>query len=237
MPARITECREPGCNRQPLDQAIFCGEHISKSRRCKATRAGSKGTQRCKKAAMYGLEVCATHGGSFPQAQAQSDRAVVLTQMQRFVRPFEGDLNPFTAFEMEMRRTLGRIAWYDEQLAALKDSKDLIWGLTKEERIHAAEFTGTNKTYEARLHTLEEAQRWERRHFLDLEKVWLAAGFEREKIDLFKDQEARLLKVVMRAIKALGLDPDNDDVRMTLSAVFLEGEPAMPDYLALPSAE
>lgn len=235
MPARITECRHPGCTKQPLDQAIFCGEHISQSRRCKATKASSKGTLRCKKQAMYGLEVCATHGGSLPQAKAQSERAVVLTSMQRFVRPYEGDLNPFTAFENEMRRTLGRIAWYDEQLALLKSSDDLIWGLTKEERIHAAEFTGKNKTYEARLHLLEEAQRWERKHFLDLERVWLAAGFEREKIDLFKAQEERLLKVVLKAIAALGLDPEDEDVRGTLSRVFLEGEPDKPDYLALPA--
>jgi hypothetical protein len=234
MPPRITECREEGCTKQPLDQAIFCLEHLNKKRRCKATRAGTKGTQRCKKPALVGLEVCERHGGSFPQPQEQSARAVVLTQMQRFVRPFEGDLNPFVAFEMEMRRTLGRIAWYDEQLALLKDADDLIWGKTKEEVVTAAEFTGTNRTYEARLHLLEEAQRWERKHFIELERIWLAAGFEREKIDLFKAQETRLLKVVIRAIKELGLDPEDDDVRGTLSRVFLDGE-HQPDYLALPA--
>lgn len=234
MPARITECREDGCTKPPIDQAIFCADHLNKSRRCKATKAGSKGTLRCKKAALVGLEVCERHGGSFPQAQAQSGRAVVLTQMQRFVRPYEGDLNPFTAFEMEIRRTLGRIAWYDEQLSKLASEDDLIWGKTKEERVHAAEFTGTNTTYEARLHLLEEAQRWERKHLVELERIWLAAGFEREKLDLFKAQETRLLAVVLRAVKELGLDPNNDDVRDTLSRVFLQGEPAKPDYLALP---
>jgi len=230
MPPRITECRHEGCTEPPLDQAIFCGTHIGMTRRCKATRAGSGKKQRCKKPALVGLEVCERHGGSFPQAQKQSGKAVALTTMQRFVRPYEGDLNPITAFEMEFRRTLGRIEWYDEQLALLNSEEDLIWGVTKEEHISAGEFPGTNTTKEARVNILEEMQRWERKHLLDLEKVWINAGLEREKLDLMRSHMGRFRQIVDRVVTALGHDPHDPETRATLAAIFAQGEE--PRHLA-----
>ena len=147
--------------------------------------------------------------------------------MQRFVRPYEGDLNPITAFEMEFRRTLGRIAWYDEQLALLASEEDLIWGRTKKERIGAGEFTGVNTTYEARVNILEEMQRWERKHLLDLEKVWINAGLEQERLSMLKAYSTRVRTYIERAFEALGLDLSDPRVLDALKHVSDEG-PIVP---------
>jgi hypothetical protein len=212
-------CKDPSCERPALDQAVYCGEHVGERRRCKKTRVIEGRTQRCKKPALIGLDVCEKHGGRFPQSQALSQRSKALTVMQRFVRPFEGDLNPISAFEMEFRRTLGRIAWYDEALAALGDEKDLIWGLTKHERGTNAEGLISVKTYEARVNILEEMQRWERKHLVDLEKVWIGAGLEQRRLDLLSTYVGQVQKMVERAFEHMGLDMSDPRVKEAILAV------------------
>lgn len=228
MPARITECRHEGCTTAPLDAAIFCARHIDAKRQCKATKAGSDPKIRCKKPALIGLEVCERHGGSFPQAQAQSDKAQSLATMARFTRPYEGDLNVLSAFEMEFRRTLGRIEWYDEQMMALKSAKDLIWGQTKQEVGFDGEGHKDVKTYEARANILLDLQWRERKHLLDMEKVWIGAGLEQQRLDLMKSQVARFRSLLMRALDAIGVDTTDPAILERLGSVFEEGEPARP---------
>ena len=212
-------CRHENCNRPTLDQSLFCSEHVGAKRRCKRVRVVDGKEQRCKKQALYGLEVCERHGGRFPNSQKMSEKARTLTSMQRFVRPYEGDLDPVRAFEMEFRRCLGRIAWYDEQLAALKSEEDLIWGRTKYES--AGGFEGSpNVVYEARINLLEEMQRWERKHLLDMEKVWIGAGLEARKLDLMRSYVDRTFELTERALVALGLDPKDRRVREVMRQVF-----------------
>lgn len=218
------QCKEPSCEAWALDQAVYCAAHVGKRRRCKFRRSVDGIEQRCKKQALIGLDVCERHGGRFPQSQALSQRSKALSVMQRFVKPYEGVLNPINAFEMEFRRTLGRIAWYDEQLSLLSSEEDLIWGLTKQEDIGAGEFTGTNTIYEARANILEEMQRWERKHLLDLEKVWIGAGLERERLDLLRVYANRTFELTKNALEALGIDTDDPKVREVLAGVFLGTE-------------
>lgn len=223
------QCKDPSCEAPALDQAVYCGEHVGKRRRCKFTRSDGL---RCKKQALVGLDVCERHGGRFPQSQALSQRSVALTAMQRFVKPYEGVLNPISAFEMEFRRCLGRIQWYDEQMALLEDENDLIWGLTK----HETGLSGASKdndgtvdvrTYEARVNILEEMQRWERKHLLDLEKVWINAGLERERLDLLRTYAARTFELTKNALEALGIDTDDPKVREILAQVFMGNGPVL----------
>jgi hypothetical protein len=207
-----------------LDQAVYCGEHVGMRRRCKMVRVKDGIRQRCKKSALIGLDVCEKHGGRFPQSQALSKRAVALTAMQRFVKPYEGDLNPISAFEMEFRRTLGRIAWYDEQLALLGDEKDLVWGITKHEKGVSGGGKDSDgivsvKTYEARVNILEEMQRWERKHLVDLEKVWIGAGLEQRRLDLLSTYVGQVQKMVERAFEHMGLDMSDPRVKEAILAV------------------
>lgn len=230
MSPRVRECREEGCTEPALDQVAYCATHIGASRRCKATKPGSEGKIRCKKAAMVGLDVCRRHGGGTPNAKKASNKAQVLTTMQRFVRPYQGDLNPVSAFEMEFRRTLGRIAWYDEQLANLRfddDAQDLIWGMTKHETATGADGI-PNTTYEARINILEEMQRWERKHLLDMEKVWISAGLESARLDLMRTYVDQTYDLTMRALRALGIDVKDPKVRDIMAEIFLGDAPPAP---------
>lgn len=215
-----TECRHEGCTQHRLEGAIYCGQHIGVAHQCKATRTRTDGTkQRCKKPALLGLDVCERHGGRFKNPQKQHQQAETYTTMQRFVRPYEGDLNPVTAFEMEFRRTLGRIAWYDEQLAALASEEDLIWGETKYETAGGKDGV-PNHTYEARINLLEEMQRWERKHLLEMEKVWISAGLEQARLDLMRTFVDQTYALTERALRALGIDTTKPEVRQIMASVF-----------------
>lgn len=226
-------CRQEACPVIALEGAIFCREHLGLKRQCKATKPGSEGKIRCKKAAMTGLEVCATHGGSRHKAREQHHRAVQMLEMQRFTRPYEGDLNPVSAFEMEFRRTLGRIAWLEDKISALSAPEDLIWGQTKQERIGAGEFTGTNTTDEARIHGFEEMLRWERTHLLNMEKVWISAGLENARLDLMRTYVEQTYELTQRALEALGHNVHDPEVRAVMAQVF-DVAPATPAPLELP---
>lgn len=230
MPARDPICREPGCEREAIERQNFCTRHISEPRRCKKTKEVDGVTKRCKAWAMSGLTVCWSHGGAFPREHEKSKQVEVLTKMQRFVKPWEGDLDPYIAFENELRRTMGRIKWYDEQIGALADSKDLIWGLTKEERVMASEYPGTNRTYEARVNILEDLQRWERKHLLDMEKIWLQANLDEKRLTLMKAYVQLGYEKVNEALTRLGIDTKNAEVRAVLADVFSSGTHA-PDLV------
>lgn len=212
-----TQCEYPA-----ISQAYFCTRHIGEPHQCRMKRR-STGEQ-CRQTARKGTIYCAPHGRS-PYAKKASERALVLTQMQRFVKPYEGDIDPLSAFEMEFRRTLGRIAWYDEQLALLGSERDLIWGVTKEEHVGAAEFAGTNTTYEAKANLLLELQNWERKHLLDMEKVWIGAKLDEQKLNLMRRYVESAYTAVVKAVKILGLDPGDPKVQEAL-AVALLGEEA-----------
>lgn len=226
-PRREIVCREEGCDRPPLDMASFCAVHIDTQRRCKATKPGSGGSVRCRKTALRGLEVCEKHGGRLPAARAKSEKAIVLSDMKRFVVPYEGELDPIYVFEMEFRRTLGRIAWLEEQVGNLAEAKDLVWGVTKTERVNAAEFTGTNTTEEARVNTFEEMLRWERTHLMAMEKLWIAAKLDTARLTLMRTYVAESKRLVLAALKALGVDMNDPDVRSIVAKAF-EAAPHLP---------
>jgi hypothetical protein len=187
--------------------------------------------------ALIGLDVCEKHGGRFPQSQEQSKRAVALSSMQKYVRPYEGDLNPISAFEMEFRRTLGRIAWYDEQLALLPSAQDLIWGIASHEVGFDNKGAIDKKTYEARVNILEEMQRWERKHLLDLEKVWINAGLEQKRLDMLGTYVGKVQKMLERALEYLGLDLNDPRVKEAILAVDPDNDPMVLPHIDVEAIE
>ena len=149
-----------------------------------------------------------------------SQRTAALTAMQKFVQPYSGAIDYVSIFEGEVRRTYGRILWLEEQIAGLEDERELIWGKTKSEHVAAAEFAGTNTAYEARIHVFEEMLRWERKHMLELEKVWIRANLDEKKLAVMKSHIDYTYNKLIEAARALGHDPDDPGVRDALMGLF-----------------
>lgn len=138
--------------------------------------------------------------------------------MEKFVRPLspgDPEANPITAFEVEFRRTLGRIRWYDEEMARL-DKADLTWGKTKSEEIGASEFAGRNVTHEAKVAVIHELQFRERQHLIAMEKIWLSAQFTQAKLDIQRAYVAQLDGVLTNVLEALGHNPNEPSVRQVV---------------------
>lgn len=142
--------------------------------------------------------------------------------MQRFVQPYQGDLDFVSAFEGEFRRTYSRILWLEERIAGLAEERDLIWGMSKEEHISASEFAGTNKTYEAKTHIYEDMLWKERKHMLEMVKLWVKAGIEEQKIGAIKRYMEFTYTKVNEAARALGHDPADPEVRERLMRLFAD---------------
>jgi hypothetical protein len=187
-------------------------------KKCKVERKGRK----CQAPAMVGLDVCYLHGGALPGPNAKSKRIKaereLTTAMERFVIPLDIDdpeANPVAAFETEFRRTLGRIRWYDDQLAHM-EAEDLIWGKTKVEDIGASEFSGVNKTWEAKANAIHELQFRERQHLLAMEKIWLGAKMDERKLDIQRAYVRALDGAIIGILSALGHDTSDPGVRQVV---------------------
>jgi hypothetical protein len=165
---------------------------------------------------------------------AQSQRARGLTAMQRFVRPREAGVTLAEAFTDEFLRTLGRISWLQEAIANLGDPDDpddyeaLIWGRTKHDSNVGGAEGGSNDTYEARIHVLEDMLRWERVHLLNIEKLGIGAGLEQQRLDMMKTYAARVTTILENALDALGLDKHDPKVIAALNAAHVAEQPEKP---------
>lgn len=215
-------CEVPDCDNPRVKGARICQDHLGDRVRCSKMilvdpDKPELGKRQCKNSARKGTALCKSHSG--PKTEAVAHRAAAMTAMQRFVKPFDGNLDPITAFELEFRRTYGRILWLEEQIAEL-NTEDLTWGKTKSETIYASEFSGTNTTYEARIHVYEEMLRWERKHFLDLEKLWIQAKLDAKKLTIMREAITYTYGKVIEAAKALGHDPNDETTRRALLTLF-----------------
>ncbi len=182
--------------------------------RCAAT---SKATGRsCRNPAVFGLAVCTKHGGGTPRSLAKHERARALAALDRFVKPLLRDdpgADPLNAFEVEFRRTLGRIRWYDEQLACLATAEDLVWGKTKTEVTTGGPFSGTSITYEAKAQLLHDLQFRERHHLMRLARIALTLPLDSRTSAIQSAQVARLDQVLVDILTELGLDVQSPHVR------------------------
>jgi len=143
--------------------------------------------------------------------------------MTRFATPIARDdpeANPIEAFMTDYRRTVGRIRWYDEQLAEMTQ-KQLLWGRTKKEDIQAAEFSGTNTTYESRANILHELQFRERQHLLALSKVWIGARLDERRLDIQRAYVRALDSAIVGILTRLGQDVSDPGVRQVVREELL----------------
>ena len=225
-------CKIDGCEQPRVNGAFLCADHLGSKRRCEGrVRTYDEHTgevlsdRQCKRSARPGNTLCPTHSGRSEKALASAQKAQAMTAMQKFVQPYQGDLDPISAFELEFRRTYGRILWLESQIADLEDEA-LIWGKTKEEEVSATEFAGTNRTYEARIHVYEEMLRWERKHFLELEKVYIKANLDERRLGIMRQYLEGTYASVVALLKSLGHDTSDPEVRDKMRRMFeaeLEG--------------
>lgn len=183
-------------------------------RRCIRVREGN----RCKKPRVIGLTVCEKHGGSTKASKQKSARAKVHLATTKFAKPIDGndwEANPLNSFEMEFRRTVGRIRYYDEKLGELRE-QDLVWGKTKEETKTATEFSGVDTTNESKANLYHELQFQERKHLTELHKIWISAKLDVTKLEIQRKYVEMLDVAITRSLGALGLDATDPEVRRVI---------------------
>lgn len=198
----------------------------TRANRCTAKSRQTK--TRCNNTAMTGLAVCRMHGGKTPRAAAKSELVKAeqkILGMRRYTTPIPHDdweAAPVNAFEMEFRRTIAHIRYYEEKLAELKEEA-LIWGRTKQEDEFGEEgYLGKKQTDEAKPHLYEELLFRERRHLAELIKSWIAAGLGAKRLQLEQDAMDRLELALSNIIVALGRDPRDPEVRQIVRNELLK---------------
>lgn len=153
----------------------------------KARERGKVG-KRCGQRRENDTPFCKFHGGRIPtvvdkyrrlRVQAEIEADPGFTDLWSELHP---KLDPFTLLLWEIRRSGARIEWFDAQLAKLTEERSIWWGMTKKESIGAAEYTGTNRTYEARENVLVKMQNEERKRLKELRDEWQNNKFEAARI-------------------------------------------------------
>lgn len=184
--------------------------------------------EQCKKAAMTGLTVCLTHGGNLPANAAKSQRAKVRGALDKFVKPISADdkeADPIVAFEVEFRRTVARIRYFDEQIAKLEDANALVWGMTSQERKDGFEkgdvVTTTTTVHEAKMNGYVEAQWQERRHLKDLTKIWIGAKLDERRLNIMESTVLMLNDAITAIVRGLGKDVNDPEVRQVVRAALV----------------
>jgi hypothetical protein len=196
--------------------------------RCTA-RAKSTG-ERCQKAALVGLTVCRSHGAATKAAKTKSAVAKAERTMNKYVKPIPLDhelSNPAYGLHYEYRRTVARIEWLDKRIAKLTE-EEANWGRTKEERVNATDYPGTNTTFEARLHPRLVLQERERAFLLKLEKVMIDAQFKAAEQAIEQRTSMEVEKRVWAIVKAMGRDPLDPRVKKALGRMLRDDEFLFP---------
>ncbi len=197
--------------------------------RCQATRRDG---ERCTNPAMVGLTVCQNHGGKTRQARRANERAKlereIRPKLAGFTTPLDANdklAHPLAAADYNIRLSMARIEFCNEQIAKLKEENDLVWGKAKEEHVNATEFAGINKTYEARVNVWITLQNQER----EMLHKWYATisknALDAKRIeanDVTRKYTNRVLRVVLRAF---GLDPNDDAVRSRVAEALRDASP------------
>lgn len=152
-------------------------------------RAANKVGAQCGAAQVNDTPFCKFHGGASQQtiekAQRERFEDEIRAELPKFTDMWPEDhamLDPFSILLWDIRRSGARIEWFDTKIDELEEEKSIWWGKTKEEVIGAAEFTGTNKTYEARENVLVKMQDAERKTLRELRAQWQNDRFEAARV-------------------------------------------------------
>lgn len=203
-------------------------------------REHNKVGKRCGMAKINGTDRCKFHGGATPSviAKARKDRVEneMRTKLDRFTDLWPEShelLDPFSLMLWEIRRCAARIEWFDERLRELDDEKALWWGETKREKIGAAEFTGTNKTFEARENVILAMQAKERDRLNKLTKEWAEQRFEAARIAGYGAFGVALKRAIGALAVEFALDLTDQSVQARVRRVLGD----LPDPLPVVSPE
>lgn len=190
--------------------------------RCKA-RSTTSGKQ-CRKRAERHFKVCGAHGAGNAASKEKKARIDAMEAMRRFVTPInptDPEANPIAAFEMEFRRCIARIRYYDEVLAALAPD-NLGWGMTKSTEVGTGEYPGTDIEHAAQINIYEQLQFRERKHLMDMVKVWIGAKLDVRKLEVEEQKIDALNGVIEVVLTKLGHDIRNAEVKRTVRDAMLE---------------
>ena len=189
--------------------------------RCVARSKSTK--QRCRKPRCIGLRVCVKHGGASPAAVDKRNRTQAVNKLLKFVQPIPGtdiEANPIAAFELEFRRTIAKIRYLDEMILQL-DPEQLGWGKAEEKRVGSGEFPGTDITSKAQANVFYEMQLRERKHLVELIKIWIGAKLDVRKLEIEAQKVDALNGVVVAVLTRLGHDIHDPELRRTVREEML----------------
>lgn len=159
---------------------------------CTANTSGSG--NRCKKGAIKGGTVCATHGGSAPQVKAAAQRRYALSEARGLVEAYgtELDVEPEEAIFSMIRVTAGNVILLQDLVAQLepKLGPDGIAGRTGNERV----------TNEAKPHVLVSMYNEERDRLVRFSKVAAEIGLSDRMVRLAESQAEMLVKIITAII-------------------------------------
>lgn len=145
--------------------------------------------------------------------------------MEKYVTPITEDdpeADPYHSFTVEFRRTIAHIRFYEEQILALPNANDMIWGETKRESIDASKTPGINRTKEAKMNMWEQALFNERRHLTDLHKIWIGAKLDAKKLEIEQQLVDKIDLALNGILQGLGKDPNDPEVRRVMREGLLQ---------------
>lgn len=166
---------------------------------------------------------CPNHGGDTPIVQERVTHAVVRRGLAKLVEPIDADdpeANPLNSFDVEFRRTIAAIRYYDSKITELTDEHDLVWGMTRQVEQGSGEFTGTDTTYESKINIYEERRFQERKHLVELQKLWITAKLGERKLAIEAATLDALQQVIDSILVGMNADPHDPAVRSIVSDAF-----------------
>ena len=177
----------------------------------------------CKREAVNDTTVCELHGGKAPQTIRKAEIDRVSRELDGFIAPIAHDdpeARPDYGLHLEYRRTVARIRWLEQRIADTVDANGLEWGRTKQEQIGAAEFSGTNTTYEAKTPVLVDLLARERAHLLKVTELMAKASFQAAELAIKQQSIEFVYDLVMDLVVELGRKPDDPRVHRALERYF-----------------
>lgn len=193
-------------------------------------RARGKVGQQCGQVRVNETPFCKFHGGNNQGTIDKSRRARVEAEIKAdpsFTDLWQVDhpkLDPFTLLLWEIRRSGARIEWFDRQIDALKDERSIWFGMVKREKIGASEWTGTNRTFEARENVLVKMQNEERERLKKLRDEWQNNKFEAARIAGMGAFRTAMTAALRAFAEEFGIDLEDPEVQARLRGA-LEGLP------------
>lgn len=170
----------------------------AEKRKCSGRRTNG---EECRKPPMKGQRVCATHGGSSPQAKAAAERRIQTAKAAGAVETFglPREVDPRDALLEEVYRSAGAVDWLTSKVRELQ-SEDVVWG--------KAEESADDVKYKAGVNVWVQLLSSERKHLVEVCKTAVAAGLEERRVRLAESQGAMLAGVIRQILGDLELSPE-----------------------------